>query len=356
MVGSDFIGDDLAQLWIANDGTLRAINPECGIFGIVQDVNREGDPHLMAALCQDGNEVIFSNVLVDENRVPRWVGDGEEPPKKGVNFQGKWWEGKTDSDMKPIPISHPNARCTLSCDAIGNYNREAGEDPAGVEVEVITYSGRDSDTMPPVVVAESSEHGVVIGASILSSATATEVGVSGVRRQPWANAPFIPGSLAEYMDAQFMFFHSYKLRHKPIMAGLNYFLTHAARGGEGEGLLGEKRDVKVWLNWLERRVHGEVDAIRTPIGYIPKYEDLKELFLEIGKEYPKELYDKHFSLHVDKILARIALQKEAYSQERDIPWRLLEIYDEQKTGLEALREKYGPIATVEQIMATAEDE
>lgn len=351
MVGTDFIGDDLAQLWIDREGKLRAINPECGIFGIVQDVERESDPYLIRALREEGAEVIFSNILMDENSKPRWVGDGETPPVKGVNFQGEWWEGKTDEDGNPIPMSHPNARCTVACDAIGNYNAEAGEDPAGVEISVVTYSGRDSDTMPPIVVAESPDHGVVIGASILSKATATEVGVSGVRRQPWANAPFIPGALAEYMDAQFMFFHSYKLRKKPIMAGLNYFLSNGARGGEGNQLLGEKRDVKVWMGWLERRVHGDVEAIGTPIGKIPKYEDLKELFLEIGKDYPKDLYDRQFSLYIDNILARIHLQKEAYSEERNVPWRLFEIYDEQRIELEALKQKYGAVVSVEQLIA-----
>ena len=62
------------------------------------------------------------------------------------------------------------------------------------------------------------------------------------------------------------------------MAGLNYFLTDTARGGQSTKLLGEKRDVKVWLTWLGKRAHNDVEAIETPIGYIPKYDDLKELF------------------------------------------------------------------------------
>lgn len=353
MVGTDFIGDDLAQLWIADDGTLRAINPEKGIFGIVRDVNREGDPSLMKCLREERTEVIWSNVLIDENNVPHWVGNGEEPPKKGVNFQGEWWEGKTDANGKPVPLSHPNSRCTLANNSIENYNEEAAEDPSGVEVKVITYSGRDSDTMPPVVVAKDSDQGVVIGASILSAATATEVGVSGVRRQPWANEPFIPGPLADYMDAQFVFFNSGKLKTKPIMAGLNYFLTHGARGGEGTKLLGEKRDVKVWLGWLERRANGDVDAIETPIGFIPKYEDLKELFAEIDKEYPKELYDKHFALYLDNILARIDLQEEAYRKGERVPAKLFEVYEEQRKGLENLKAKYGSIVSVEQLIESA---
>jgi phosphoenolpyruvate carboxykinase (GTP) len=353
MVGTDFIGDDLAQLWIAGDGTLRSINPEKGIFGIVQDVNRESDPYLMKALREEGAEVIWTNVLIDEYKVPYWVGNGEEHPKKGINFQGEWWEGKTDEDGKPIPLSNPNARCTVDNKFIGNYNEVAAEDPRGVEIKVITYSGRDSDTMPPVWVARNPDHGVVIGASILSAATSTEVGAKGVRRQPWANEPFIPGPLADYMNAQFVFFNSDKLKRKPIMAGLNYFLTHGARGGEGDRLLGEKRDVKAWLGWLERRAHGDIDAIETPIGFIPKYKDLKELFAKIGKEYPKELYDKQFSFYVDNILARMDLQEEAYRKEKNIPAKLFEVYREQRKGLEALKAKYGPIASVEQLIEAA---
>ena len=70
------------------------------------------------------------------------------------------------------------------------------------------------------------------------------------------------------------------------MAGLNYFLTDAARGGESTKLLGEKRDVKVWLTWLGKSAHSDVEAIETPIGYIPKYDDLKEFFSSIiNKEY-----------------------------------------------------------------------
>lgn len=355
MVGSHFIGDDLAQLWIAEDGTLRAINPECGIFGIVQDVSRESDPYLMKCLREEGTEVIWSNVLIDEHGVPHWEGNGEEPPKRGINFQGQWWEGKTDANGKPIPLSHPNARCTLPSKAIENYDEAAAEDPHGVVIKVITYSGRDSDTMPPVWVARNPDHGVVIGASILSAATATEVGAKGIRRQPWANEPFIPGPLADYMDAQFAFFNSPKLKHKPLMAGLNYFLTHGARGGEGTALLGEKRDVKVWLGWLELRAHGEVGAIETPIGFIPRYGDLQPLFARIGKEYPRELYARQFAFYVDNILARIALQEEAYRKETSIPARLFAIYREQREGLEALKAKYGSIVLVEQLIEASEN-
>jgi len=345
MAGDHFVGDDLAQLWIDEQGIIRSVNPECGIFGIVQDVNWEGDPHLMTLLRKPGTEVIWSNVLIDENGIPHWTGNGEEPPLKGKNFQGKWEKGMTDKNGKPVPISHPNARCTLASKALANYSDRA-EDPKGVETRIITYSGRDSDTMPPVWVGKTSDHGVVIGACIVSAATATEVGAKGVKRAPWANAPFIPGALGDYMDVQFKFFASKKIAqaYQPILCGLNYFLTDEARGGTSKKLLGEKRDVKVWLAWLERRANKEVSAIETPIGYIPKYEDLKNLFkIIISKEYPKGLYEKQFSLYTDNIIARIDLQKAAYGKEPNLPARLFEILDEQRAGLTALKEKYGPI-------------
>lgn len=352
MAGDEFIGDDLAQLWIDDDGTLRAINPEKGIFGIVEDVNWEGDPHLMKVLRFEGAEVIWSNVLIDKSRKPYWTGCGEELPESGRNFQGLWWKGKLDENGKPIPPSHPNARVTLPCNAIDNYNAELAENPKGVPIKVITYSGRDSDTMPPVWVARTPDEGVVIGASIVSAATFTEVSVSGVRRQPWANEPFIPGPLGDYMRAHFLFFNSPRFSEKgrPIIAGLNYFLTHEARGGRGRGLLGEKKDVKVWLGWLELFAHKDVEGIETPIGYIPKYEDLKRLFMEkIQKDYPYELYEKQFSLYIDNILARIDLQWNAYSREENIPKKLFEIYGIQKRELIALKSKYGHIVKPHQL-------
>ncbi len=351
MAGNHFVGDDLAQMWIAADGSIRSVNPEAGIFGIVEDVNNDGDPLLMRCLRQPGTEVIWSNVLVDEDGIPHWVGNGETAPVKGRNFQGPWKKGLIDGNGKAVPISHPNARCTLTSSALGNYSPES-ENPAGVETRVITYSGRDSDTMPPVWAAKNTDHGVVIGACIVSAATATEVGATGVKRAPWANAPFIPGSLGDYMDAQFQFFGSEKIADdkRPVMAGLNYFLTQGARGGEGKALLGEKRDVKVWLAWLERRAHNDVEAIETPIGFLPKYEDLKELFAAlIEKPYPQELYNQQFSLYLDNILSRIDLQLEAYGKEENLPERLFAVLHEQRDGLTALQEKFGSVVTPDQL-------
>jgi len=345
MVGSDFIGDDLAQMWIEADGTLRAVNPEIGIFGIIEDVNQEGDPYLMKCLRQPGAEVIFSNVLVDPHGKPRWTGDGEPLAESGVNFQGEWTPAKAG-----VPMSHPNSRCTLKASAVGNHNQAVNADPNGIVIKVITYSGRDANTMPPIWVAKTMDAGVAIGASIVSKATAAEIGASGVNRQPWANTPFVAGPLTDYLDAQLAFYGNAKMTRKPVMAGLNYFLTHEARGGSGTGLLGEKRDVHVWLGWLELFTHGDVQAIETPIGMIPRYEDLKQLFkAKINKEYPESLYTMQFSLYIDNVVARIDLQEAAWRKEAGASERLFAVYAEQKAGLLALKAAKGGIVKPQEL-------
>ncbi len=131
------------------------------------------------------------------------------------------------------------------------------------------------------------------------------------------------------------------------MAGLNYFLTHENRGSSGPGLLGEKKDVKVWLGWLDLFANGDIKAIDSPIGYLPYYEDLKELFASIDKDYAKSLYDMHFALYIDNIVNRIDVQTEAYQKEENIPARLFEIYQKQRAELVALKEKHGSVVSID---------
>jgi len=353
MAGDSFIGDDLAQVWIADDGTIRSINPEIGIFGIVKDVNKEGDPILMERLRNPGSEVIWINILIDDKGIPHWEGNGERSPKKGRNFQGEWFEGKKDKDGKLIPISHPNSRCTIKSSELSNFNKEAANDPKGVETKVFTYSGRDADTMPPVVAALTPEEGVTFGADIASQTTATEVGTKGdVKRSPWANAPFFLGALGDYMDGQFKFFTNPKLKEKPVLASLNYFLTDEARGGKTKKLLGEKKDVIVWLAWLARLANKEVTGIKTAIGIIPSFEELTTLFNELmpKKTYTKDLYEKQFSLYVDNIIARIDMQVEAYKKEVKVPDIYFKTQAAKKARLENLKTR-GRIITPNQLVA-----
>ncbi len=351
MAGDSFIGDDLAQIWIEDDGSIRSINPEIGIFGILKDVNTDGDPILMERLRNPGSEIIWINVLVKDG-VPYWEGSNEDVPTTGINFQGEWTKGKTDANGKEIPISHPNSRATIAGNQLSNFNEEAANDPNGVDTRVFTYSGRDADTMPPVVAALTPEEGVTFGADIASQTTATEVGAKGeVKRSPWANAPFFLGALGDYMDGQFKFFTNPKIQTKPVLASLNYFLTEAARGGDSNKLLGEKRDVTVWLTWLARLATGEVSGMKTALGIIPTFDEINGLFNELipDKGYTKELYDKQFSLYVDNVIARIDMQVEAYKKEVNVPDIYFETQATKKARLEELKAAKGSVVTPDQL-------
>lgn len=352
MAGDTFIGDDLAQIWLDDQGNIRSINPEYGIFGIVKDVNSEGDPLLYERMRNEGSEVIWINVLVNDG-VPYWEGSEEDVPSSGTNFQGEWTKGKKDSSGNDVPMSHPNSRCTLRSNELSNFNEEACDDPAGVLTKVFTYSGRDADTMPPVVAALNAEEGVTFGADIASQTTATEVGSKGeVKRSPWANAPFFLGALGDYMDGQFKFFTNPKLKETPVMASLNYFLTEEARGGSSKKLLGEKRDVRVWLTWLAKLANKEVTGIRTALGVIPQYDELKSLFSElINKDYSKELYDKQFSLYIDNIIRLIDMQVAAYQKEVNVPEIYFKTQEAKKARLEALKADKGAVVTPD-VLAT----
>jgi len=354
MAGDQFIGDDLAQFLLV-DNMLAVVNPECGIFGIVKDMTAESDPNIINLLKTPGKEAIFSNVLITPEGEARWTNDGRPIPEEGINFQGNW----TKSMLPDTPISHGNARVTLNSEDIANFANTKAQASTGVEAKIITYSGRDPDTMPPVWIANSANEGVLIGANIVSATTATEVGADGsLKRAPWANAPFVPSELGAYMQSQFGVFNNEKLKEKPLMAGLNYFLTDKARGGESDKLLGEKQDVKVWLAWLERFKHGEAEAIDTPIGKIPTYEKLKDLFSElIDKNYTKSLYDKQFSLYLGNIISRLEYQMEEYGKiksSQKIPDLYFTELQTQIDKLNRLQAEYGDVITSDQLLAIAQ--
>ncbi|UCH57134.1 MAG: phosphoenolpyruvate carboxykinase (GTP) [Candidatus Bathyarchaeota archaeon] len=331
--GQTIVGDDIAYLKIDEDGNARAVNIESGIFGIIKDVNPVDDPLIYKALTTP-RELIFSNVLIVDD-VPYWQGMGRDDiPESGVNFSGEWWKGKKDDDGREIPFAHSNARYTMRISELENADPKI-HDPDGVIVQGIFYGGRDSDTNVPIYEALSWEHGVYLGATIESETTSATLGQEGVRKSnPMANMDFLVIPLGTYLRNHIEF--GRKLRNRPRVFSTNYFLKH-------EGVFtNEILDKKVWVIWAEGRVHGEYDAIKTPIGYLPKYKDLRDLFRQVfDREYTLEEYHQQFSVRLDKFMEKIARMEAVYRTEPGMPREFGEILNQQKSELEVLKAETG---------------
>ncbi|HEA47495.1 MAG TPA: phosphoenolpyruvate carboxykinase (GTP) [bacterium] len=329
------IGDDIAYLK-KKDGRVCAVNVECGIFGIIRDVNPKDDPLIWEALNSPG-EVIFSNVLVTKEGTPYWLGDGREIPERGINYSGEWFKGKKDAKGDEITHAHKNARYTISLYALKNCDPEL-DNPQGVEIKGIIYGGRDSDTWVPVQEASDWNHGVItMGASLESETTAATLGKEGVRKfNLMSNLDFVSIPLGRYINNHLKF--TKDLDNPPVIFLVNYFL----KDKDGR-YLNAMEDKGIWLKWMELRVHGEVDAIKTPTGYIPQYKDLKRLFKEVlSKDYTEEDYVKQFTLRIPENLAKIERIIEIYrTKASDTPDILFETLQEQRQRLEKAKAKYG---------------
>ena len=331
----NIVGDDLTFIMPFN-GVARGANVEKGVFGIIQGVNPEDDPIIWQVL-HSPVEIIFSNVLVKDGK-PYWNEMGIEIPEEGENHSGKWWRGKKDKEGNEIPPSHKNARFTVSLEHFPNVDLEALEAPCGVEVGGMIFGGRDKDTWPPVREAFDWKHGVItMGASLESETTAATLGKEGVRAfNPMAILDFMSVPLGEYIENYLRF--GEKLRKAPKIFAVNYFLRD-----ENGNWLNHKLDKAVWLKWMELRVHGDVDAIKTPIGYIPKYEDLKRLFKEVlNKDYSREDYERQFTVRVPELLAKIDRIEKIYREQvREVPKELFQVLGEERKRLLEARAKYG---------------
>jgi phosphoenolpyruvate carboxykinase (GTP) len=331
--GQSIVGDDIAYLKKIG-GEVRAVNVECGIFGIIQDVNPEDDPAIYDAIEEPG-EVIFSNVLVKDGRM-FWLGMGGALPDKGLNFSGEWFEGKKDSRGKEIDPSHKNARFTIKMDSLPNYDPRI-EDPLGVPVKAMIFGGRDSDTSVPVEQSFDWVHGVITkGASLESETTAATLGAEGVREfNPMSNLDFLAASLDTYLQKYLEF--AAVLARPPAIFAVNYFL----KGPDGN-YLNSMLDKKVWMLWIEERVNGEVGALTTPTGLIPLYKDLHRLFWEaLGVDYTEAHYLEQFKLRVPEQLAKLERIEAVYRQEWGIPEILFSTLEEQRKRLSDVRDDFG---------------
>ena len=332
MRGESILGDDIAYLR-KKDKKVYAVNVERGIFGIIRDVDSKDDPLIWEALTNPG-EVIFSNVLVKDG-VPYWQGDGRVPPHEGINFSGRWFEGKLDDEGNLIPFAHPNARYTITLRSLKNCDPEL-ENPEGVEIRGIIYGGRDSDTWPPVFESFDWRHGVITVASCLESeTTAATLGKEGIRRfNLMANLDFLSIPMGKYIENHLEF--AKDLEKPPIIFGVNYFL----KDQRGDYLTG-MHDKRVWLKWMELRVHNEVEAIKTPIGFFPKHEDLEKLFKEVlNKDYAQDDYLKQFTLRIPQSITKIERIVEIYKKKvPDAPDILFKVLETQKQRLEQAKAK-----------------
>jgi len=335
--GQTIVGDDIA--YFRKKGTeIRAVNVEKGIFGIIRDVNSQDDPIIYKALTSP-YEVIFSNILVDDAKKPHWLGMGTDLPAEGTNHSGKWQKGKKDSKGNEITASHKNARYCLNIPDLENRDPML-DDPAGVQVGGIVYGGRDSDTWVPVEQAFSWAEGILIkGACLESETTAATLGQEGVRTfNLMSNLDFLSIPLGKYIQNNLDFAEG--VENPPLIFSVNYFL----KDKKGKYLNG-MADKLVWILWAELRVNGEVEAIETPTGMIPIYEDLKQLFKDhLDEDYTKDDYERQFTIRIPENLAKFDRVEKVYREKvSDTPQILYDTFAKVRDRLKAAGEKHGDI-------------
>ncbi len=333
--GETIVGDDIAYLR-KRDGKVVAANVERGIFGIIRDVNPKDDP-VIADTITKPDEIIFSNVLINKDNAPRWLGDERPPPEEGMNFYGDWNQGLTDVHGNEVPYAHKNARYTLRLNSLKNVD-QALEDPKGVEVKGIIYGGRDSTVWLPVQQSFDWQHGVItMGASLESETTAATLGAEGQRKfDPMSCIDFLPSLLADHLDRYLSF--SKGIKNMPTIFSVNYFQKDA-KGG----YLTAMEDKRVWLKWMELKVNGDVQAKKLPTGYIPLYEDLEKLFRQVlNKAYTKQDYDQQFKLKIPEFLEKTRRIIDIYKkQATNIPPAVFETLQAQEKRLKETQQEHG---------------
>ncbi len=343
--GETILADDIA--YVRNiDGVCRAVNIEAGIFGIIHDVNPKDDPLIYEVLTNPG-EIIFSNILVKDAKC-WWLGMGSELPKEGTNYTGHWYEGKTDEAGETILPAHKNARYTVALKKLSNCDPEL-ENVMGVELSGVIYGGRDYRGYVPVQQGFDWEHGIIAyGAALETETTFALVEAEGKREinimsiQDFISIPF-----GQYIKNYLEF--GRKLDKAPPVFGVNYFLRDLKTGD----FLNDRRDKHVWIKWIELRGNNEAEAIRSPTGWLPKYEDLKRLFRQVrGKDYTKEDYIRQFTIRVPENLAKIERVEKFYRENvADTPSEVIRVLDEQRERLLKARERFADYISPESFEA-----
>ena len=257
------VGDDIAWMRPGADGRLYAINPENGFFGVAPGTNAKSN---FNALESTKRGTIFTNVAhnLDDNTV-WWEGLDKNPPKNALNWKGEPWDGTTSSEKG----AHPNSRFTApakNCPCI-SPELDKGE---GVPISAIIFGGRRAQTTPLVYQSRDWDNGVFVGSIMASETTAAAAGAVGVvRRDPMAMLPFCGYHMGDY------FGHWIEMGKTlgdkaPKIFNVNWFRLD----DEGHFLWPGFGDNMRVLDWIIARVEGKADAEETPIGFVPKAEDI----------------------------------------------------------------------------------
>ncbi|HKL93689.1 MAG TPA: phosphoenolpyruvate carboxykinase (GTP) [Clostridia bacterium] len=256
------VGDDIAWIRKGKDGRLYAINPENGFFGVAPGTNVKSNPNALASTKQG---TIFTNVVHNlENNTVWWEGLDKNPPKYAVDWKGNPWSGESD-----VKGAHPNSRFTApakNCPCIS----DEFENPEGVPLSAIIFGGRRAQTTPLVYEATNWANGVFIGSIMASETTAAATGAVGVvRHDPMAMLPFCGYHMGDYF--QHWLDVGEATEKQPKFFNVNWFRTD----DEGNFLWPGFGDNMRVLDWIIRRCEGTVDAVKTPIGYVPNPEDIE---------------------------------------------------------------------------------
>ena len=254
------VGDDIAWIRPGPDGRLWACNPENGFFGVAPGTNMKSNPNAM--LCTKKNS-IFTNVVLKPDLTVWWEGMDKNPPEGALNWKGEPWDPSDGSKG-----AHPNSRFTspaVNCPCLSSeYNN-----PNGVPISAMLFGGRRAKTAPLVYQSRDWNHGVFMGATVASETTAAATGAVGVvRRDPMSMRPFIGYHVADYW--QHWIDMGKSVPNLPKIFHVNWFRTD----DEGHFLwpgFGENMRV---VEWILKRCRGEVEAVETPIGFMPKPEDI----------------------------------------------------------------------------------
>ena len=258
------VGDDISWIRKGADGRLYAINPENGFFGVAPGTNDKSNPN---ALASTKKGTIFTNVChnLDDNTV-WWEGLDKNPPENAMEWTGKPWNGKTSTEKG----AHPNSRFTapaINCPCISDQF----ENPDGVPISAFVFGGRRAKLAPLVYQSRSWNHGVFVGSIMASETTAAASGAVGVvRRDPMAMLPFCGYDMAEYWKHWIEIGKGLDADKAPKIFNVNWF----RKDDEGNFLWPGFGDNLRVLDWIIDRCEGKVDAVETPIGFVPKAEDI----------------------------------------------------------------------------------